>query len=146
MVTLRADGNKVNGDSYGPWMLVERRKQRQTRDVLKSNEKNLAEFKEGSRFEILATRKELTDQEQVNLETEQGNRSKKGKEINFPKSPMRVVYFGFTNNKNVDNSHKTPMTQPIPQVKPILKGENNFNLMLKAHNGMLRYVGCHHRR
>lgn len=58
-----------------------------------------ANVKEGTRFQVLATREDLTDENLVTLEKDQDKRRRKGKEILIPKISDTVF--------NVKDSNKT---------------------------------------
>lgn len=102
-------------------MLVERRKRWHSREVGQDKTKILANQKEGSRYEILSTRKETFELNQAYSETKQVNRNRKGKDIENPKRIERAINTGISKNSTYRKAHKAPRTQPI-YVNPIFDG------------------------
>lgn len=102
---VKVDGGSKPSDHYGPWMLVETKSRRKTRDPPQSKNNPKAGIKEGSRFSTLSLRKESFDQNLSNLEKEQDIRRRKGKEIiNIVEADMNLKNTNSNYPKNWANS------------------------------------------
>lgn len=108
------DDNKGVSDSYGPWMLGERRTRYKPKETLQSKAKILPNLKYGSRFEALSSKEYSDDCWQATMETEQEDRHKKGKEIISPKNPEKAFINKFFVNSNNRKSQKGPQNKQVP--------------------------------